>query len=77
MDIWENRQPEVRGLAKEGGGKMSMKRFVREEDEDIYDRLTREWIEPSTERYIGEYLYINERKEDEIVIPRDNIEERR
>ena len=56
---------------------MSMKRFVREEDEDIYDRLTRGWIEPSTERYIGEYLYINDGKEDEIVIPRDNIEERR
>ena len=56
---------------------MSVKRFVREEDEAIYNRLTREWIEPSTERYIGEYLYINEGKEDEIVIPRDDIEGRR
>ena len=54
-----------------------MERYVREEDGSIYDRLGRRYIEVKSQRLIGNRYYINPETEDEIVIFKDDIEERR
>jgi len=54
---------------------MSIKRYVREEDGNIYDRKARRYIEVRGERLIGNHYYINPETEDEIVVFRDDIEE--
>jgi len=54
---------------------MSIKRYVREEDGNIYDRKARRYIEVREERLIGNHYYINPRTENEVVISRDDIEE--
>jgi hypothetical protein len=54
-----------------------MRRYIREENDIIYDRLARRFIEVRTEKQIGDAYYVNSNSEDEIVIHRDEIEERR
>jgi hypothetical protein len=56
---------------------MPIKRFVREENGDIYDREHRRIITVRAEKQIGNHYYINPESEDEVVIHRDDIEERR
>jgi len=53
-----------------------MKRYVREESNLIYDRLGRRYIDVKSERLIGNHYYINPETEDEIVISREDIEEK-
>lgn len=55
---------------------MSIKRYVREDDGSIYDRLGRRYIKVRREKQIGNRYYINAEAEDEIVIFMDQIEER-
>jgi len=52
-----------------------IRRYVREEDGGIYDRLWRRYIEVKSEKLIGDRLFINARTEDEVVIPKDDIDE--
>lgn len=56
---------------------MAIRRFVREENGDVYDREYRRTITVRTEKQIGSHLYINPQSEDEVVIHRDDIEEKR
>lgn len=55
---------------------MSIKRYVREEEGNIYDRKTRRSIKVRKEKIIGNHCFVNPEGEDEIVIFRDDIEER-
>lgn len=55
---------------------MPIKRYVREEDSNIYDRLGRRYIEIKSERLIGNRYYINFGTKDEVVIFREDIEEK-
>lgn len=66
---WEERQ-----TTKESEKKM--KRYVREENNLIYDRLGRRYIDVKSQRLIGNTYYINPETEDEIVISREDIEEK-
>ncbi|GEM_PF-2849451 len=54
---------------------MSIRRYVREDDGSIYDRLKRKYIEVRTEKKIGERYFVNAQTEDELVISTDDIEE--
>jgi hypothetical protein len=54
-----------------------MRRFYREEDGSLYDRKLRRHIEVNTERRIGDHYYVNPGKDTEIVIPVEEIEEKR
>lgn len=53
-----------------------MKRYMREENGNIYDRLGRRYIEVKSQRLIGNRYYVNPETEDEVVIFRDDIEEK-
>jgi len=52
-----------------------IKRYVREEDGNIYDRKRRRIIEVRREELIGRMLYINYGSEDGIVISVDEIDD--
>lgn len=53
---------------------MSIKRYIREEEGNIYDRKTRRSIRVRKEKVIGNLCYINPGSEDEIVILVNDIE---
>ena len=55
---------------------MTIRRYVREEDGDIYDRKLRRYIEVKSERQIGDRYFVNPSDATEVVIHRDDIEER-
>lgn len=50
-----------------------IRRYVREKNKKIYDRLWRRYIQIKSERLIGDRFFINPGTEDEIVIPKDDI----
>ena len=54
---------------------MTIRRYVREEDGDIYGRKLRRYIEVKSERQIGDCYFVNPMTEEEVVIHRDDIEE--
>jgi len=56
---------------------MTIRRYVREEDGDIYDKKLRRYIEVKSERHIGDRYFVNPMTEKEVVIHRDDIEERK
>jgi len=53
-----------------------VKRYVRNEDGNIYDRLNRRHIEVRSQRLVGNMWYVNPGDEDEAVISRGDIEEK-